>query len=183
MIGSLLNQSSYNLSHKIQGTNMPANYDVVEAYYAWDTSDPWKVAIKAAPAGTQDLSTINNTIGFWMHITASGRYCSAGYVSDMAIPVKAGWNLVPYPYMARGKTVNTILADLTANAAFGGGLASIQIYSSTAGYKLTTPTGSEPMNPQDALWVRFTPVPAKPLPPPPAIPNRPGSVTTGRWRL
>jgi hypothetical protein len=135
--------------------DIQTSYDFLEVYNAWGGTDRWKTYPKNAPAGVQEFSTINNTQGFWIHVTANCRYASAGYITNMSVAMKAGWNLVSYPFATRNKNTLQIVNDLTANCSgFSGGLASLEIFSKTAPYKLTTPTGVEALNHQDAFWVR-----------------------------
>lgn len=155
MVGSFLTQSSYAISNKLQGMDIQTSYDFLEAYNAWGGADRWKTYPKNAPAGAQEISTINNTQGFWIHVTANCRYASAGYIANMSIALKAGWNLVSYPFAARNQNTLTIRDHLIANCpSFGGTYSDMEIFNKTAPYKLTTPNGSEGLNQQDALWVR-----------------------------
>lgn len=155
LVGSFLTQSSYAIEHKLQGMDIQTSYDFLEVYNAWDGTDHWKTYPKNAPAGVQELSAINNSQGFWIHVTANCRFASAGCITNMSIPLRVGWNLVSYPYAIKSKNTTQITNDLTANCSgFSGGLQDLEIFSKTAPYKLTTPTGSEGLNHQDALWVR-----------------------------
>jgi hypothetical protein len=155
LVGSFLTQSSYAVAQKVQGLDIQNYYDFLEVYNAWGGADRWKTYPKNAPASIQEFSAINNTQGFWIHVAGNCRYASAGYISNMSVPMKAGWNLVPYPYAMRNKNTQQIVNDLTANCSgFSGGLPDLEIFSKTAPYKLITPTGAEGLNHQDAFWVR-----------------------------
>jgi hypothetical protein len=160
MLGSSLTQSSYAFDHKLQGQGFGAqgfnNWSAAEIYDAWDNTDHWKFNLRNGTPSQNEITTINNTQGFWACVYDSARYASAGYVSNMTIPLKAGWNLVPYPYLLKNKNTLQILDDLTANCSgFAGGYAGMEIFSKT-GYRTATPTGAELLTHQDAFWVRVT---------------------------
>jgi hypothetical protein len=75
----------------------------------------------------------------------------------MTIPLKTGWNLIPYPYAARNLNTAQIRTDLIANCSgFGGSYNDMEIFnrSGAATYRLSTPNGSETLTHQDAFWVR-----------------------------
>jgi hypothetical protein len=96
------------------------------------------------------MTDITNDIGFWLHITGNSRLTTAGYITDMAIPLKAGWNLIPYSFATKSMTASAVESHLTANCP---GFDSWEIFSSTASYRLKTPTGTESLTHGDAFWV------------------------------
>lgn len=160
-LGSSLVQSSYALDFKLQGQGFGAlgyyNWSAVELFNAWDSQDSWKLNVRNATPGQNEITTINNTQGFWACVYSSARYTSAGYVSNLTIPLKAGWNLVPYPFTARFQSTQYIRDHLIANCpGFGGAYNDMEIMRRDNPYRLTTPTGSESLFHQDALWVRVT---------------------------
>ncbi len=78
------------------------NDDVVWDYAQWynpaDTGDHWKTHFVGR--SKNDLNTIDNTMGIWLHVTDAGD----GYINitgescnSTAILLHAGWNLVSYP--------------------------------------------------------------------------------------
>jgi len=162
MLGSSLVQSSYNIDFKLQGIGFGAgipvvyNWSAIELYNAWDNADHWKMNVRNATASQKEITTINNTQAFWVCCYNGARYASAGYVSNLSIPLKAGWNMVPYPLAARAQTTATLLAHLQANCpGFGGTYSDMQIFNrlGSATYRLSTPTGTETLTHQEALWV------------------------------
>jgi hypothetical protein len=160
-IGSFLTQSSYEVNHKLQGQGMGMNgfynWSAVELYNAWDTEDSWKVNVRNATAGQNEIATINNTQGFWLCAYNAVRYTSAGYITNMSIPMKAGWNHVPYPFAARNWNTMQIRDHLIANCpGFGATFNDMEIMNRSAQYRLMMPTGTEILNHQDAFWVRVT---------------------------
>jgi C1A family cysteine protease len=151
MLGSPLVQSDTSLNHVIQGQNFPTGWDYT---MSWDeTGLEWDSYLKGRPDPVNDLSDITNEMGFWLHITGNARWTTAGYITDMAIPMKAGWNLVPYAFATRSMSASAVESQLTANCA---GFDSWEIFDQTAAYRLKTPTGSEPLAHGDAFWVHVT---------------------------
>jgi hypothetical protein len=151
MLGSPLIQSSTSLNHIMQGQNLPSNWDFA---MIWDAnSDYWLSHLTSRPNSVNDLSDITNELGFWLHINANARWTTAGFVSDMAIPMKTGWNLVPYPYAVRSMSASAVATDLVANCA---GFDSWEIFDYTEAYRLKIPTGSELLAHGDAIWVHVT---------------------------
>jgi hypothetical protein len=161
MLGSTLVQSSYALSHKLQGQGFGTqgfyNWSAMELYNAWDNANHWKFNLRNGTAGLNEITTINNTQAFWLCAYNSARYTSAGYVSNITIPLKTGWNLVPYPFAARNLNTMQVRDHLIANCpSFGGTYNDMEILSRSNPYRLSAPTGSEALTHQDAFWVRAT---------------------------
>ncbi len=153
LLGSFLEQSDTSLSHVIQGQGLPANWDCAQLYDASDNTDPWKTYVNGRPDSLNDLTDIDNEHGFWLHLTDNSRYTTAGYVTDMSIDMKAGWNLVPYPYAIRQKTATQVETDLITDCP---NFESWQTFDSGADYRLITPNGSENLIHGSAFWVKVT---------------------------
>jgi len=78
------------------------NDDVVWDYAQWysptDTGDHWKTHVVGR--ALNDLNSIDNTMGVWLHVTDVGDgylTVSGDAPTSTAIPLSAGWNLVSYP--------------------------------------------------------------------------------------
>jgi len=75
-------------------------YDAVQWYDIIDSNDPWKHYKVGKPYGN-DLFEINETMGFWIHITNPGgvlyEYLGTQPTQNQTIPLHPGWNLVGYP--------------------------------------------------------------------------------------
>jgi hypothetical protein len=72
--------------------------DLVYAYDACDTADPWKKYDPKAPPITNDLSTINVASGLWIKASADTTWLVTGTTPDLVnIPLCAGQNLIGYP--------------------------------------------------------------------------------------
>jgi carboxypeptidase T len=159
-LGSFLTQSSYAVSHKLQGQGLGQqgfhNWSAIELYNAWDNVDPWKFNLRNTTS-MNEITTINNTQAFWACIYNAVRYTSAGYISNMSIPMNAGWNLVPYPFAARNLNTMQLRDHLIANCpGFGGAYSDMEIMSRSNPYRVTNPIGTEIFTHQDAFWVRVT---------------------------
>jgi len=73
------------------------HYDLVYAYDAWDTADPWKKHNTAAPPFLNDLTDIDRTMGIWIRASAPANLAvSCAASTSLNIPLKTGWNLVGY---------------------------------------------------------------------------------------
>ncbi len=75
-------------------------YNIVQWYDASDPADPWKSYIVGKPFGN-DLLYINETMGFWIHITQQGNtiflYNGTQPTQNQTIQLYEGWNMVGYP--------------------------------------------------------------------------------------
>ncbi len=153
MLGSFLVQSDTSLNHVIQGQGLPANWDHVQAYDAFDNVDHWKSHLIGRPDSKNDLTDISNIQGFWLHLTGNTRWATAGYVTDLSISLKAGWNMVPYPFAQRTMSASTVEAYLTANCP---NFDRWEIADYSSDYLLKTPSGTENLLHGDAFWVYVT---------------------------
>lgn len=88
-------------------------YDSAWTYDSFDDDDPWKWHMRFKPY-KGDLWTIDHTMGVWINVTEQCNLTVAGIVpSQSMISLKAGWNLVGFPYLHLFFTV----ADLKAASA------------------------------------------------------------------
>jgi parallel beta-helix repeat protein len=75
-------------------------YDAVQWYNITDINDPWMHYKVGKPFGN-DLSRINESMGFWIHITQPGDtifiYNGTQPTINQTISLIPGWNLVGYP--------------------------------------------------------------------------------------
>jgi parallel beta-helix repeat protein len=75
-------------------------YDAVQWYDPGDLNDPWKHYKVGKPLGN-DLGHLNQTMGFWIHITNPGDtiflYNGTQPIENQTIPLHLGWNMVGYP--------------------------------------------------------------------------------------
>jgi hypothetical protein len=75
-------------------------YDAVQWFDVTDTSYPWK-HFKVGKSFGNDLFELNETMGFWIHITQPGDtifvYNGTTPTSNQTIQLHIGWNMVGYP--------------------------------------------------------------------------------------
>ena len=125
-------------------------WDIAKWYNASDTNDPWKTYNKNNPPGLNDLIIIDNTMGVWLHLTATDGTLSTGAtgtysVVPVSINLYAGWNLVGFP------TANNEFADA---ALAGTGATWIAAWQLAAPYVLdTSDLPNAPMTEGEAYWV------------------------------
>jgi len=92
-------------------------YDAVQWFDNSDRNDQWKHYKVGKPFGN-DLSKINETMGFWIHITQLGDtiflYNGTQPIVNQTINLHPGWNMVGYPSLSNyNRTVG--LNNLTFN--------------------------------------------------------------------
>ncbi|UCE73495.1 MAG: carbohydrate binding domain-containing protein [Methanomassiliicoccales archaeon] len=106
-------------------------YDAVQWYDASDTNDPWKHYKTGKPFGN-DLFEVNESMGFWIHITKPGgiifQYNGTLPAENQDITLHPGWNLVGYPSLT-----SCDRADGLNNLGFGAEVKDIQWYDASSG--------------------------------------------------
>jgi hypothetical protein len=111
--------------------SIDGKYDAVEWYNITDTIDPWKHYKVGKPFGN-DLSKINETMGFWIHITQPGNtifiHNGTQPTENQTIALHKGWNLVGYPSLT--KRVRTAALN---NVDFGSDVDAIWTYDASSG--------------------------------------------------
>jgi len=84
-------------------------YDYVRRYDSLDSVDPWKSYDPSR--GYNDIIRLDNTMGFWINVTATCDFNLTGYPERSTIlNLRQGWNMVGYPSFNTSYTV----ADLKA---------------------------------------------------------------------
>jgi len=80
--------------------SIDGNYDALQRYDITNSNDPWKHYKLGKPFGN-DLSAIDETMGFWIYITQPGDtvffHNGAPATVNQTIDLYPGWNLVGYP--------------------------------------------------------------------------------------
>jgi parallel beta-helix repeat protein len=78
-------------------------YDAVQWHDQNDPSDPWKHHKVGKPFGN-DLSELNETMSFWIHITKPGEtnflYNGTQPTSNQTLQLYKGWNLIGFPSLS-----------------------------------------------------------------------------------
>jgi parallel beta-helix repeat protein len=97
-------------------------YDAIQWYDASDAADNWKHYKVGKPFGN-DLSELNETMGFWVHITKPGGivfiYNGTQPTLSQQIMLYKGWNLVGYPSLTsynRSEGLNNLAFDSEVDA-------------------------------------------------------------------
>jgi hypothetical protein len=151
LVGSNIVQSSTSIDHVVQGLGLPG-----AGVMAWDAvNQKWLSDRTGRPDSLNDLTDITNEMGFWLEIDANTRFCTAGHIEDMNLNCYAGWNLVPYPYAARGLNTDTIELDLIANCPnYVPG--SLTIFDYTQPYYIRAPASDTLSNNEVGFWIEVT---------------------------
>lgn len=73
-------------------------YDLVRAYDASDPQMPWRQLDMDAPAFVNDLTLMDERMGFWVHMTTPDTLTTVGSrPASTSMSLHQGWNLVGYP--------------------------------------------------------------------------------------
>lgn len=95
--------------------NIEGNYYIVWYYNASDAGDPWKKYEPSGQPWANDLTSINNTMAFWILMSADDDLFINGTLpSATDILLVEGWNFVGYPSLLR-KTPQEALASIDGN--------------------------------------------------------------------
>jgi hypothetical protein len=103
--------------------SIEGDYDAVQYYNTSDTNDPWKHYHISKPLNLNDFYDVNNKMGFWVHITATGgtTLIINGTPPSVSqnIPLHMGWNHVGYPSLSnRDRTdgLNNLVFDVEVDS-------------------------------------------------------------------
>jgi parallel beta-helix repeat protein len=98
LISIPLIQNDQNLTKILE--TIDSYFGAVQWYDNTDLNDSWK-HYKVGKAFGNDLSKINETVGFWLYITDSNgtlfQYNGTEPTENQSIPLYPGWNMVGYP--------------------------------------------------------------------------------------
>jgi len=94
-------------------SSMAGSYRMVRAFNP-TSADPWQ-AFDPTRVGS-DLAYIDNTMAFWIEITAPGTFDVQGQkpTTTQYVTMRAGWNLVGFPSYKTDYTVAMLMADTGA---------------------------------------------------------------------
>jgi uncharacterized repeat protein (TIGR01451 family) len=125
-------------------SSISGNWDVVKWYDPTDVMDPWKTYRVGSP--NNDLADIDNTMGFWLHVTDStdGLIIYGNEPVITNILLKAGWNLVSYPSQTEQKV---------SDALWGTGADHVEAYDGADPELLREMGPNELMQPGKGYWV------------------------------
>ncbi len=124
-------------------------WDVIKWYDAQDAAGPWKTYRNGA--SNNDLLTIDNCVGLWVHITIPGDNLltvQGATPVTTNIQLYTGWNMVSYPSATPSQADLTLPAQADIVAVYDGG----------APYLITDETDLSlvTMTESNAYWVHVT---------------------------
>ncbi len=126
-------------------SSISGNWDVVKCYDSNDPQDPWKTY--RIGSSMNDLARIDNTMGFWLHVTDSSSslviYGNVPVATDILL--NAGWNLVGYPTLTFTETV--------ANAFWGTGADRVEVFDFAEPSLIKEVGPTYFMTPGEGYWV------------------------------
>jgi len=96
-------------------------WDSAQWYNPLDTGDHWKTHVIGRTLN--DLSTIDNTMAVWLHVTNAGDgflTVSGNAPTSTVITLNAGWNLVSYPASASAIMDSVLPGSVTKVAQYNG---------------------------------------------------------------
>ena len=147
LISTPLILGNFALPGVILDNNGDTTWDRVQWYDPLSTNH-WKNYYTGWPAQLNDLTSVNHTMGVWVHVTNMGDGFIKVYgslPSSVTIPLYAGWNLVGYP------TLNT--TTTVANALWGTGADRVEVCDPTAPYGTKEAGPTYIMKPGEGYWV------------------------------
>ena len=126
-------------------SSMAGRYRIVRSYNT-ASADPWR-AYDPSRTGN-DLRVIDNTMAFWIEVTAPGTLDLEGTrpTSAQSVPLRAGWNLVGFPSYHANYTVGDFKADTGATRVEGFDASNVE-------YGLRVMADVEFLATGDGLWV------------------------------
>ncbi len=81
--------------------SISGDYDDVRYYNSSNGADLWKHHSESKPVSSNDLTSLNHSMGFWIYITKPGgttlNLKGFNFSSSQSISLYKGWNLVGYP--------------------------------------------------------------------------------------
>jgi len=121
-------------------------WDNVKYYDSSDPTDPWKGYATNKPASRNDLSSIDNTMGFWLHMKVETTLTVFGTVPESTqINLNSGWNLVGFPTLDDTMTV--------ANALWGTGADRVEVFDPASPYLISEVDSDYVLQPGEGYWV------------------------------
>lgn len=109
LIGSVTAGDISDVLSPIQG-----QYEIVWAYNASDTADPWKKYVPGAPAWANDLENLVPGQGYWIKMVSTSPdplTVSGLPLASTQISLVSGWNLMGYP-STESQDISTALSGI-----------------------------------------------------------------------
>ena len=131
-------------------SGIDGSWDRTFAYESSDILDPWKSHRAGAPGN--DLDSVGQDMGFWLHATAGCTLSITGKLPGTTpISLKAGWNLVGYPTLT-SKTISEALAGTGYDRVEGFQAVSPYVQQLSDSYMMKPGEGYWVHVPADTLW-------------------------------
>ena len=126
-------------------STMAGSYRIVRAFNP-ASADPWMAYDPSRTAG--DLQDIDNTMAFWIEVTAPGTLDLQGQkpTGTQYVPLKAGWNLVGFPSYRTDYTVAMLKTDTGATRVEGFDASNVE-------YRLRVMSDTEFLRMGNGFWV------------------------------
>ncbi len=142
------NETDYSIEgifHSLEG-----KFDQVQTYDSLNKE--WLFYGTDRPAFLNTLNILSPGMGIWIHITEvdGAQWALEGtpHDSPVAIELTEGWNLIGYPTLAEGQTINDVFAGISWDM--------IQMCNQSQEYNLVYLPGWYEMEPGRGYWVHVT---------------------------
>lgn len=125
-------------------SSLAGSYRIVRAFNP-ASADPWMAFDPSRPS---DLMFIDNTMAFWIEVTAPGTLNLQGQKPTVSqyVPLREGWNLVGFPSYRTDYTVAMLKADTGATRVEGFDATNLE-------YRLRVMTNVELLDAGQGYWV------------------------------
>jgi hypothetical protein len=126
--------------------SIAGDYDQVQYFNASTPADNWKTYNANRPVSLNDLTDLQNHMGFWINIIAPTQLQMVGQPpTATTIDLKAGWNLVGYPTLTQ-RSITDALAGTGYDLPVEG-------FNASAPYHITPLADTYMMKPGEGYWV------------------------------
>ncbi len=124
-------------------------WDYIQWYDASDQADPWKSYSIDRPPELNDMVNVDNTMGFWIHLTSNDGDGALTVGEGTAavttnINLYAGWNLIGYP---------TLNPERVKKALRGTGADEVMVFDPAEPYRIIEARPNHIMTPGEGYWV------------------------------
>jgi len=153
LIGSVTAGDISDVLSPIQG-----QYEIVWAYNASDTADPWKKYVPGAPEWANDLHVMNPGQGYWIKILYSSSTLTVGGLplASSQISLATGWNLIGYP-STESQDISTALSGIAGKYEIVWAYNSSDTGDPWKRYMPGSPGNDlDEMNPGYGYWIKMT---------------------------
>jgi hypothetical protein len=122
------------------------DWDMARTWFIGTPIGHWTVNIPGRPAWMNTLTHVSETDGIWVRSSVPANYTTCGRIMNITYDLRAGWNLVSFPYF-EFRTISDTLAGLPWDR--------VEIFDPAAPYLLTE-TSDGDLAPGRGFWVHLT---------------------------